>query len=224
MNGGTAAAAGKVAVLNTRKLAIIGLMAGALAMAGCQSNLDGSDSGLLETDPTMEAVSGGTDDAGSGVTNSDTGTSAGAGSQYESDASEQTEDATTGETASGDGASTGDTSAANEDTSTADTGTVGEETTDQPAPPNGGTIYLSWRTPSERENGEALAMSDLSGYRIYYGPTTNPTANTVAISDAAVTTYELDNMVSGTYEVAVSAIDLNGLESALSNPMRKTIQ
>lgn len=86
-----------------------------------------------------------------------------------------------------------------------------------------GVIALSWRAPSERENGDALALAEMGGYRVYWGPSDNPTQDSVTIDDPYVTTYELDGVPPGTYQVAVTAIDTSGLESSLSNSVTKSV-
>ena len=86
-----------------------------------------------------------------------------------------------------------------------------------------GTIRLSWSAPSERESGKSLALTDLSGYRIYYGPVSNPTENQIDVADPTASTYELDSVAPGTYQVAISAFDSNGLESSRSNSKTKSI-
>jgi hypothetical protein len=57
----------------------------------------------------------------------------------------------------------------------------------------------------------------LSGYEIYYVLETSGAADTtIAISGGSAVTYKITNLAAGTYDFAISAIDSNGLKSALS--------
>jgi Fibronectin type III domain len=80
---------------------------------------------------------------------------------------------------------------------------------------------LSWDAPTANTNGSAL--TDLSGYRIYYGSSPEDLSETVQISHVGLQTYVIDNLAPGTWYFAVMAVASNGGESALSDVVAKTI-
>jgi hypothetical protein len=80
---------------------------------------------------------------------------------------------------------------------------------------------LSWTAPTQNTDGSAL--TDLSGYHIYYGTSASALNQTVTIGTAGVTTYVIDGLASGTWYFAVKAVDAGGLESDLSGVASKTI-
>lgn len=80
---------------------------------------------------------------------------------------------------------------------------------------------LSWEAPTANTNGTAL--TDLSGYRIYYGASPKDLSQTVQISNVGLQTYVIDNLEPGTWYFAVMAVAANGGESTLSDVVAKTI-
>jgi Fibronectin type III domain len=80
---------------------------------------------------------------------------------------------------------------------------------------------LSWDAPTSNTNGTAL--TDLSGYRIYYGSSPRDLSQTVQISNVGLQTYVIDNLQPGTWYFAVMAVASGGGESTLSDVVAKTI-
>lgn len=83
-----------------------------------------------------------------------------------------------------------------------------------------GSATLNWTPPTENTDGTPL--TNLTGYRVYYGTNANALTQTVDISNASVSTYLLDNLSPATWHFAVKAI-AGGVESSLSNVATKTI-
>lgn len=77
--------------------------------------------------------------------------------------------------------------------------------------------YLSWLAPSEREDGTGLSLTEIAGYRVYYGENSGEYTNFIDIHDRTMVQMALASIPSGTYYVAVTAIDTEGRESALSS-------
>ena len=76
-------------------------------------------------------------------------------------------------------------------------------------------IILSWVAPATRENGEALALSAIAGYEIYY--TSDRDRNSVIVIDGGqITEYSIDGLAADTYHFSISAIDIGGLKSEMS--------
>lgn len=88
-------------------------------------------------------------------------------------------------------------------------------------PPVTGSATLSWQPPTERTDGSAL--SNLSGYRIYYGTAQGNYPNLVRLTNPGLTSYVIENLAGGTWYFVMTAVDGGGLESARTNPVSKTI-
>lgn len=85
-----------------------------------------------------------------------------------------------------------------------------------------GTATLSWVAPQTKADGSAL--SNLAGYRIYYGTGSGNYTESVTISDPLVTTYTVQNLPASTYYFVLRAYDKSNAESASSAEVSKTIQ
>ena len=84
-----------------------------------------------------------------------------------------------------------------------------------------GSATLSWSAPSQNTDGSTL--SDLAGYNVYYGTSPTNLTNKIVVASAGTTTYTVGSLPSGTYYFAVSAYNVNGVESTPSNVGSKTI-
>jgi hypothetical protein len=87
--------------------------------------------------------------------------------------------------------------------------------------PATGSATLNWTPPTQNTDGTALA--DLAGYRVYYGTSATTLTSRVDIAQPATTQYTVSTLATGTWYFAVSAYNLSGTESALSNVGSKTI-
>jgi hypothetical protein len=93
-----------------------------------------------------------------------------------------------------------------------------------PVPPplvHTNVTVLSWSIPTTRTDGTPL--TDLSGFQVYYGTASGQYATVVIIADPATTSFELDDLASGTYFFAATAYDASALQSAFSNEASKVI-
>ncbi len=84
-------------------------------------------------------------------------------------------------------------------------------------------VTLSWLSPVSREDSTALTMSEISGYRIYYGTDPTNLAVLAVITDNSVTQYTTAPLDANTYYFAVTTYDIDGTESAFSNIESKTL-
>jgi hypothetical protein len=84
-----------------------------------------------------------------------------------------------------------------------------------------GRVSLSWTPPTENTDGSAL--SNLAGYRVYFGNRADALTQSVDITNAGLTSYVLENLPQGTTYFAVAAYNAAGAESALSGVGSKTI-
>ncbi len=82
-----------------------------------------------------------------------------------------------------------------------------------------GQASLSWAAPVTNSDGTAL--TDLVGYKVYYGTASGNYTQDVGVEN--VTNYTVSNLTGGTYYFAITAYDISGNQSAYSNELSKTI-
>ncbi len=86
-----------------------------------------------------------------------------------------------------------------------------------------GVVTLSWLPPTENTDGSAL--TDLSGYKIYYGTSPDALTKTIALNNAGLTSYMVENLAVGAdYYFAITAINSDDTQSGLSNIANKTVE
>jgi hypothetical protein len=85
-----------------------------------------------------------------------------------------------------------------------------------------GNATLSWTPPTQNTDGSSL--TNLAGYRIYYGASAGVLTQTVQLSNAGMSTYVVQNLSAGTYYFAVRAYTSDGVESDASNVTSKVVR
>lgn len=85
-----------------------------------------------------------------------------------------------------------------------------------------GSATLSWTPPTQNTNGTPL--TNLAGYRVYWGGSAGNYTSSVALNTAGVSSYVVENLAPGTYYFAVTAVNSSGVESTFSNAASKTIR
>jgi hypothetical protein len=88
---------------------------------------------------------------------------------------------------------------------------------------SGQDISLSWIAPGERDDNSPLSLSEIAGYKIYYGTTQGEYSNSIDVNDAAAEGYTITDLPSGVYYIVVTTIDTDGLESGFSETVSKSI-
>jgi hypothetical protein len=87
---------------------------------------------------------------------------------------------------------------------------------------NGPNVTLGWNPPTENTDGTAL--TDLVGYKIYYGTESQTYTQTVTVANPGLATYVVQNLPTGnTYYFAVTAYNSSGLESLLSDEVSAAV-
>jgi len=95
--------------------------------------------------------------------------------------------------------------------------------TDTPAPvTNSGSIRLGWDAPQTRADGTPL--TNLAGYRIYYGTASGNYSQVVTVNGASTTSYTIENLAAGNYYLVLKSVDASSNESAATPEFSKTIQ
>ncbi|MEW6681774.1 MAG: fibronectin type III domain-containing protein [Nitrospirota bacterium] len=93
-----------------------------------------------------------------------------------------------------------------------------------PIPAGVGSATLSWEKPATNQDGTPL--TDLAGYQIYYSQTTPVTtadSQLISVLNPNQISYVVAGLAPGTYHFAVTAVNLQGSESPMSNEAIKTV-
>jgi len=84
-----------------------------------------------------------------------------------------------------------------------------------------GSISLTWAAPST--NADGSPVSDLAGYRVYYGTAQGLYTDNVTINNPATLSTTISNLPASTYYVVVRAFNRVNAESQASVEVSKTI-
>jgi hypothetical protein len=92
----------------------------------------------------------------------------------------------------------------------------------EPVAQSFGIATISWTAPTENTDGSEL--TDLAGFKVYYGVAPDALDESITVEDAATYALVIDNLAAGnTYYFAVSAFNANSSESELSDISSKHI-
>jgi hypothetical protein len=83
-----------------------------------------------------------------------------------------------------------------------------------------GTATVSWTPPTQNTDGSALT---LGSYVILYGRSASVLDRSITVTNPSMTRFVVDNLSSGTWYFAVSAVSNQGATSSASNVATKTI-
>lgn len=83
-------------------------------------------------------------------------------------------------------------------------------------------VTVSWVPPTQNIDGSAL--TNLAGYRIRYGTSASDLTQTLSVNTVGISSYLIENLPAATWYFAVTSVNANGAESALSNIVSKVIQ
>ena len=84
-----------------------------------------------------------------------------------------------------------------------------------------GSVSLAWTPPTQNADGSTL--TDLSGYTIHYGATSKNYTQSVVLTNAGLTRYQLDSIPSGTTYIAMTAMNAAGAESDFSTEVAVSV-
>ncbi len=84
-----------------------------------------------------------------------------------------------------------------------------------------GSVTLSWTAPTE--NTDNSTLTDLAGYKIYYGTSSGVYPNSIDISNPSISSYIIENLSLNTYYFVITAYTASGASSSYSNEATKVI-
>ena len=84
-----------------------------------------------------------------------------------------------------------------------------------------GSATLSWMPPTE--NADGTVLTDLSGYKIYYGQSASTLDQVVTLDNPGLTRYVIENLSPATWYFAMTSYNSQGVESNRSTTASKTV-
>lgn len=84
-----------------------------------------------------------------------------------------------------------------------------------------GTAELTWTAPTQNTDGSVL--TNLAGYKIYYGTSASALTQSVTIANPGLTAYTLSDLPMGNWYFAVTAYSTAGIESGLTGVITTTL-
>jgi hypothetical protein len=94
----------------------------------------------------------------------------------------------------------------------------------QAAPVQTGSLSLQWTAPVTRADGTPLSLSEIDGYRIYYGASSGNYPNSIEVADSSAQGVTITDMPAGTYYLVMTTYDVSGNESAYSSMVTKSVE
>jgi hypothetical protein len=88
--------------------------------------------------------------------------------------------------------------------------------------PSTGAATLSWTPPTRNADGSTL--TNLAGYRIYYGTSSSSLTRTISVNSAGISRYVITDLSPATYYFAITAYNTAGAESARSTVVSKVVR
>jgi hypothetical protein len=84
-----------------------------------------------------------------------------------------------------------------------------------------GSAMLTWNPPTQNTDGSAL--TNLAGYKVYWGTSQSNYTNSVTISNPGLSSYVVDQLTPATWYFALTAVNSSGAESSFSNIASKQV-
>lgn len=84
-----------------------------------------------------------------------------------------------------------------------------------------GTATLSWEPPTE--NADGTPLTDLAGYRIYYGRNQANLTQVVVVNNPGLTRYVIENLTPARWHFEMTSVNADGAESQRTEATSKTI-
>ena len=84
-----------------------------------------------------------------------------------------------------------------------------------------GSTTLSWTPPTQNSDGSPL--TDLAGYKIYYGNESGNYHTSIHIDNPGIAIYVVENLTPNIYYFVLTAINSSGVERQFSNEVSKLV-
>jgi hypothetical protein len=84
-----------------------------------------------------------------------------------------------------------------------------------------GAVTLSWNPPTQ--NADGTALTDLSGYRIYYGRKVDALNQVLTLSNPGLTRLVIEDLASATWHFSMTSFNSSGSESERSPTVSKPV-
>jgi hypothetical protein len=81
--------------------------------------------------------------------------------------------------------------------------------------------FLTWVAPTQ--NTDNSPLTDLAGFKIYYGTNSGSYTETIDINSATLTGFLIENLANSTWYFAMTAYNSSGIESTYSTEVSKVI-
>jgi len=83
-------------------------------------------------------------------------------------------------------------------------------------------INVTWTAPAEREDNNPLSLSEIAGYKIYYGTTQGQYTSDITINDSTAISYTFTDLTPDTRYFVLTTLDTDGRESQYSTEVAIT--
>ena len=84
------------------------------------------------------------------------------------------------------------------------------------------SVTLSWTPPTENTDGSAI--TDLVGYKVYYGLSAGDYANVIYVDSPGIASYVVESLTPNLYYFVVTAVNSRSGESGFSNVASKDLR
>ncbi len=84
-----------------------------------------------------------------------------------------------------------------------------------------GSVTLNWTPPTQNTDGSVL--TNLAGFKIYYGTSPDNYPNQITINNPGITTAVVENLTPNTWYFVSTSFNSSGMESDFSNMATRTI-
>ncbi len=88
-------------------------------------------------------------------------------------------------------------------------------------PVGDGTALISWISPTE--NTDNSTLTDLAGFKIYFGIFPGEYDNSITVNNVGLSSYLVENLGAADWFFVVTAFNSSGIESGYSKEVFKTI-